>query len=77
MTINQLIKKLQKIEATYGKRIKVSCDASGMKKQFNDVFDIITVQEVEVDTVRMCDGDGYGQTKANGEEVWRTTVILK
>jgi len=58
MTINKLIRELQKIEQKHGKRIKVMCAAKDMYIHFNEVYSHVHVREVSIECIDEGDGDG-------------------
>lgn len=70
MTVNRLIKELQKVEKKYGKRIKVQCAAKDMYEGSNRVFTHLEVGNVTVECIDQCDGDGFTEK----HDV--TTVVL-
>ena len=60
MTLKQLIKKLQKIDSENpGKRLKVAIDTREAKAKYNDVFDIVDVDDFRIDYIEIADGDGF------------------
>jgi len=73
MTINQLIKKLEKIQKTHGKRIKVVVDIEGVENT-NDDYSHVNIETVDVETITWSvDDNAFLQ---NGEERLKTVVTL-
>jgi len=77
MTINKLIKELQKLEKQYGSRIQVSADTRVLRSTCNDVFDIVNISRIEPTYVYLCDGDGYQEMTQKCTERGGYRVVLK
>lgn len=74
MTINQLIKKLQKIETKYGKRIKVCVNRADIANYHSD-FSHHLLNVVEVECITWSKDDST--ELANGQERLKTIVSVK
>lgn len=77
MTLNQLIKKLEKLRELHGKTVKVCADAVALQKSCNDTWNIVDVTEVEFDVVNLVDGDGFTERRKNGQERTFRCIVLK
>ena len=59
MTINRLIKELQKLENKHGKRIPVFAAAKDMYEGSNKCFSHLAVSGLDAIFLEMCDDDGF------------------
>ncbi len=75
MTINQLIKKLEKIRDKHGKRIQVCADINQLGECHNPDFSHITIGDASVETITWAVGDN--RYLENGEERLRKIVTLE
>lgn len=74
MTINQLIKKLQKIQDKHGKRVTVCINTSETKNYSAD-FSHHDLNVVEVDVIRWSKDDNY--ELADGSERMKKIVSVQ
>lgn len=77
MTINQLIKKLERFKAKGHGRAKVCANAQSLLDQSNGVFQIADIETMSVDCVRQCDGDGFTIENKDGSERSTTCLVMK
>lgn len=73
MTVNSLIKKLQKIEKKYGKRIKVTVDIEHFRLMDGD-FSHWAASDIGVQDIRWSKEDSY--LRADGSERWITVAVI-
>jgi len=73
MTINQLIKKLEKIREKHGKRIPVVVDRVGVDNA-NDDYSHVDVNTVDVESITWSVNDNI--ELQNGQERLKTVVTL-
>ena len=74
MTINQLIKKLQKLEKECPRNAIVAVDWASLQ---SPDWSYSPVHGIDVEYAPLADGDGCMQYTKNGQEIMRTVVILK
>jgi hypothetical protein len=78
MTVNNLLKQLQKLVADGHGRKTVCVDKTKVTHPLEgDGCCIIPVTSVEVDTHEMMDDDGGLKTTARGVTVYRTALVIK
>lgn len=74
MTINQLIKKLQKLEKEYPRGTQVTVD---WKELQNDDLTFSPIKALDVECAGVRDGDGYTLYRKDGQQVLKHFVVLK
>jgi hypothetical protein len=74
MTINQLIKKLQKLEKECPRNTHVTVDWQELK---NDDYTYSPVKDLSLEYANLADGDGYSMYRKDGQEVMRHFLVLK
>lgn len=74
MTINQLIKNLQKIEKMCPRNTIVTVDWESLK---SDDYSYSPVSDLSVEYAPLVDGDGCTQRTKSGLEVMRHFLVLK
>ena len=74
MTINQLIKKLQKIEKECPRNTHVTVDWAELQ---SDDYSYSPIRDVSIEVAPLCDGDGFTQYTQKGNEVVRHFLVLK
>lgn len=74
MTVNQLIKKLQKIEKECPRNTHVTVDWAELQ---SDDYTYSPVKDVTVEYAPLADGDGWTQYTKSGLEVMRLILVLK
>jgi hypothetical protein len=72
MTINQLIKKLQKIEKECPRNTHVTVDWKELKN-----YTYVPIRQLSVEYRNMADGDGCQMHRKDGQEVMRYFLVLK
>lgn len=77
MTINQLIKKLEKLRNVHGKTVKVCVDTDALRWSVNDTWGIVDVTEAEYDAVGLVDGDGFTEYTKRGEQRMQRCIVLR
>lgn len=75
MTINQLIKQLENIQAKHGKRIPICIEKDPLLKRWNEDYSHMDIGEIEVETIRWEKDDCY--ELADGSERMKTVVTFK
>jgi len=75
MTLNRLIKELQKLAKNDG-RSEVVVDKPSLWDG-NGTFDICSIKSAKVDSVTECDGDGFAVQNKDGSTRERRRVILQ
>lgn len=76
MTVNQLIKKLEQVKKDGGGTLRIACDAKELLDRYNGCFDIVDVDSVQLQTINVCDGDGFHIENKDGSERIRTVLLL-
>ena len=76
MTINQLIKKLEKIRDKHGKRLTVMCAHETMRDFHNRTFSHGHIMDVKIELLNQADGDGHTEYNKDGSERIRAIVEL-
>lgn len=74
MTINQLIKALEKIQTKHGKRIRVVVDRLGVENSMPGEYSHCEVNTVDTDTIIWAINDSF--ELADGSERTRKVVVL-
>lgn len=75
MTVNQLIKKLERIRDQYGKRLPVCVDMVGAENSRpDDMYSHISVNTVDVEAIPWAKDDSF--ERADGSERIRMVVTL-
>ncbi len=77
MTINQLIKQLEKIRNDEGKRLQVCAAAKDLLDASNGVFQIANISSVSVESINQFDGDGWQIENRDGSERCKICVVLR
>lgn len=74
MTVNQLIKKLEKVREIYGKTVPVVVNKRGLENSTPDDYSYGNVDSVEVETINWYKDDSC--VLADGSERMKTVVTL-
>lgn len=77
MTINQLIKKLEKLRDEHGKTIRVCADTDSLRRSCNEAWTTIEIYDAEFDVIAMVDGDGGEQYTKRGNLVTQRCIVLR
>lgn len=75
MTAKQLIKALEKVVAQHG-NVHVVVDLDTFTRVAADVYTMPNVQDVEVQSIRQVDGDGFTIENRDGTERTRRCAVL-
>lgn len=75
MTLNALIKQLQKLQAQGHGRSAVTVDKDSLSDG-NGTWNICDINSVSEIWVRQVDGDGFGVFRYDGTEKGRTCIVL-
>lgn len=76
MTLDKLIRELQKLQAANWGRAKIAVDVESFDDG-NGTWQICDVRAVDASYVRQVDGDGFGIENKDGTERTKACVVLK
>lgn len=77
MTINQLIKRLEKLRDEHGKTVKVCADVDALRRSVNDAWSVVDISEATFDAIELVDGDGFTEYTKRGTQRIQRCVVLK
>lgn len=77
MTINQLIKRLEKLRDEHGKTIQVCADVGRLTKSVNDAWSVIDINEAEIDTIEVVDDDGFAIFNRDNAQRIKRCIVLR
>lgn len=76
MTVDKLIKRLEKMRDKHGPRTPVSVNSDEMQRGCNRTFEITDVGSVKFDWIPTCDGDGGLAFRKDGTERGSWRIVL-
>jgi hypothetical protein len=77
MRVRTLIQKLEAIELKHGSGARICVDTKALRDSCNDVWQIVDVSKVDVDTIEQVDGDGFRKENKDGSTRVCKCVILR